>query len=105
MAHTTASSTPSQSALSLPSFPDTFNMADYFLDQRIREGLTDKTAVIDDHGSRVCHEVWQLLAHARQCFGPVPVLVEWDTDVPDLSVLLQEAATARGEMVAAEQVA
>ncbi len=61
--------------------------------------------VIDDHGSRVCHEVWQLLAHARQCFGPVPVLVEWDTDVPDLSVLLQEAATARGEMVAAEQVA
>lgn len=51
--------------------------------------------VIDDHGSRVCDAVWQILAHARRRFGPVPVLVEWDTDVPALSVLLQEAATAR----------
>lgn len=51
--------------------------------------------VIDDHGSRVCDAVWQIQAHALRRFGPVPVLVEWDTDVPALSVLLQEAATAR----------
>ncbi len=51
--------------------------------------------VIDDHGARVCDAVWQIHAHAQRRFGPVPVLVEWDTDVPDLSVLLQEAATAR----------
>lgn len=51
--------------------------------------------VIDDHGSRVCDAVWQIQAHAQRRFGPVPVLVEWDTDVPALSVLLQEAATAR----------
>lgn len=51
--------------------------------------------VIDDHGSRVCDDVWQILAHALRRFGPVPVLVEWDTDVPALSVLLQEAAAAR----------
>ncbi|MGE0329063.1 MAG: DUF692 domain-containing protein [Ramlibacter sp.] len=51
--------------------------------------------VIDDHGSRVCDAVWQILAHAQRRFGDVPVLVEWDTDVPALSVLLQEAATAR----------
>jgi uncharacterized protein (UPF0276 family) len=52
--------------------------------------------VIDDHGSRVCPEVWQLYAHAVRRFGPVPTLIEWDTDVPALSVLLDEAAQARG---------
>jgi uncharacterized protein len=51
--------------------------------------------VIDDHGSRVCDEVWALYRHALQRFGAVPTLIEWDTDVPDLSVLLDEAASAR----------
>jgi uncharacterized protein (UPF0276 family) len=50
---------------------------------------------IDDHGSRVCEDVWQAYAHALACFGPVPTLVEWDTDIPPLDVLLQEAARAR----------
>ncbi len=51
--------------------------------------------VIDDHGSRVCAEVWTLYGHARKRFGAVPTLVEWDTDVPPLQVLLDEAAHAR----------
>ena len=51
--------------------------------------------VIDDHGSRVCGEVWSLYRHALRRFGAVATLVEWDTDLPDLSVLLDEAATAR----------
>jgi uncharacterized protein len=51
--------------------------------------------VIDDHGSRVCAEVWALCAHATQRFGAVPTLLEWDTDVPELAVLLDEASTAR----------
>ena len=50
--------------------------------------------VIDDHGSRVRPDVWALCAHALQRFGPVPVLVEWDTAVPALDVLLAEAAQA-----------
>lgn len=52
--------------------------------------------VIDDHGSRVCDDVWRLYRHAIHRFGPVPTLVEWDTDVPPLAVLLQEAAQADG---------
>jgi hypothetical protein len=28
-------------------------------------------------------------------FGAVPTLIEWDTDVPELDVLLDEAARAR----------
>ncbi|MFC7434525.1 DUF692 domain-containing protein [Hydrogenophaga bisanensis] len=54
--------------------------------------------VIDDHGSRVCDAVWLLYDHAVQRFGAVPTLIEWDTDLPDLpdlQVLLDEAARAR----------
>lgn len=52
--------------------------------------------VIDDHGSRVCAEVWTLYRHALARLGPVPTLIEWDTDVPPLDVLLDEVARARG---------
>lgn len=51
--------------------------------------------VIDDHGSRVCHSVWQIYRHAQTRFGNLPALIEWDTDVPALSVLLEEAAMAK----------
>jgi uncharacterized protein len=51
--------------------------------------------VIDDHGSRVKPPVWSLYQHAIQRFGNTPTLIEWDTDIPDLDVLLSEAATAR----------
>ena len=51
--------------------------------------------VIDDHGSRVCDEVWSLYRHTLQRFGGVPTLIEWDTDIPELDVLLDEAARAR----------
>jgi len=49
---------------------------------------------IDDHGSRVAPEVWALYARALARFGRVPTLVEWDTDIPPLEVLLAEAAKA-----------
>jgi len=52
------------------------------------------TLVIDDHGGRVRPEVWSVCEHALRHFGPLPVLVEWDTDVPALDVLLDEAAHA-----------
>jgi hypothetical protein len=55
----------------------------------------DGEIVIDEHGSRVCPEVWQIYQHAVTRFGPLPTLIEWDTDVPALDVLLEEAARAR----------
>ncbi len=55
-----------------------------------RDGL-----VIDDHGSRVCAQVWRLDAHALRQIGPRPTLIEWDNDVPAWSVLMQEVAQAR----------
>ncbi len=51
--------------------------------------------VIDDHGSRVHAPVWQVYRHAIRHLGPRPTLIEWDTDVPALDVLLDEAALAQ----------
>ncbi len=50
--------------------------------------------VIDDHGSRVHEGVWQVYRHALERLGPRPALVEWDTDLPAVDVLLAEAAQA-----------
>ena len=51
----------------------------------------DVDILIDDHGSRVVERVWALYAAALRRFGPVPTLIEWDTNLPALEVLLDEA--------------
>jgi uncharacterized protein len=56
---------------------------------------------IDDHGARVCRDVWHLYDEAVALFGPVPTLIEWDTDLPPLAVLLDEAAMAERRLNAA----
>ena len=58
-------------------------------------GYRDTGAIaIDDHGSRVRPAVWTLYEHALRRYGPVPTLVEWDTDLPAWAVLVGEAAQA-----------
>jgi len=52
------------------------------------------TMLIDDHGGRVGGETWSLFDEALQRFGPRPTLIEWDTDIPSLEVLVDEAAHA-----------
>ncbi|HEY2863531.1 MAG TPA: DUF692 domain-containing protein [Casimicrobiaceae bacterium] len=51
--------------------------------------------LIDTHGSPVAPPVWALYRGAIARFGPKPTLVEWDTDLPALGVLLGEAAQAQ----------
>ena len=60
----------------------------------VRQLADGATVRIDDHGSRVVEEVWSLYAQALRRFGPVPTLIEWDTDVPPLDVLIGEARHA-----------
>jgi len=60
----------------------------------VKELDDGQTLRIDDHGSRVVPAVWALYAEALARFGPVPTLIEWDTEVPPLEVLLQEATRA-----------
>jgi len=50
--------------------------------------------LIDDHGSPVAPAVWSLYEHALAEIGAVPTLLEWDTDVPALAVLIGEADAA-----------
>lgn len=57
--------------------------------------LVTPEAVIDHHGARVAPQVWKLYQAALARFGAVPSLIEWDTDVPALDVLLGEADRAR----------
>jgi len=49
---------------------------------------------IDTHGHKVYDDVWQLYEKAVERFGAIPTLIEWDTDVPELAVLLDEKRKA-----------
>jgi len=51
--------------------------------------------LIDTHGSPVAAPVWALYRDAIKRFGAKPTLLEWDTDIPALDVLLDEAAQAQ----------
>lgn len=63
-----------------------------------RRQVGERTILLDDHGSRVPEAVWQLYEHAIRRFGPVPTLIEWDTNLPELAVLAEEAARAGNRM-------
>ena len=56
---------------------------------------TSGSRLIDTHGAPVAAEVWALYQRALERFGPVPTLIEWDTDIPEFAVLQREAATAQ----------
>ncbi len=49
---------------------------------------------IDTHGRRVYDHVWDLYVKAVSRFGSVPTLIEWDNDVPELNILMEEKAKA-----------
>lgn len=67
---------------------------------RLQQFDDGRSIRIDDHGSCVSREVWALYDEALALFGRVPTLMEWDTDVPPLAVLLEEAAQAQALMTA-----
>lgn len=58
----------------------------------------DGELLIDTHNQPVANDVWGLYQTALQRFGAVPTLVEWDTDLPPLDVLVSEANRAQRMM-------
>jgi uncharacterized protein (UPF0276 family) len=58
---------------------------------------------IDDHGAPVAEAVWDLFAHAIRRFGPLPTLIEWDTNIPELAVLVAEAHQAERRLTMARR--
>ncbi len=68
--------------------------------RRIREihlaGYEDKgDHLIDAHNNRVSEPVWALFAQLRAKAPDAAVCIEWDNAIPELEVLLAEAAKAR----------
>lgn len=53
-----------------------------------------QTVLIDDHGSAVSPALWSLYARSIARFGAKPTLIEWDSNLPALPVLIGEARTA-----------
>lgn len=47
--------------------------------------------LIDTHGKPVFDDVWPLYTYTIERMGAKPTLIEWDTDIPALDVLLGEA--------------
>jgi uncharacterized protein (UPF0276 family) len=58
---------------------------------------------IDDHGSAVAEPVWALYEAALARLGAVPTLIEWDSAIPALAVLVDEAAKAGRRLAAAAE--
>lgn len=56
--------------------------------------IGDREIRIDTHGTFVCDAVWELYRATLERFGPLPTLIEWDTDIPALDVLVAEAQKA-----------
>ncbi len=83
-----------QASAYLAALPRTAVCEIHLAGHTVRQLDNGRTLRIDDHGSRVVPEVWKLYAEALAHFGPVPTLIEWDTNVPPLTVLLDEAARA-----------
>ncbi len=69
-------------------------VSQYHLAGHTRKVVGEHTLLIDDHGSTVASPVWELFQYALVRVGPRPTLIEWDTELPALEVLLAEARTA-----------
>jgi len=59
------------------------------------ERIEQTEILIDTHSSPVCEAVWELYGYAIDRFGACPTLIEWDSDIPPLEVLLGEARKAQ----------
>lgn len=60
--------------------------------------------LVDTHNAPVADEVWKLYRQAVEKLGNIPTLIEWDTDLPPLEVLLDEARKADAILEAAHAV-
>ncbi|TPQ40521.1 hypothetical protein C2U70_04885 [Bradyrhizobium guangdongense] len=59
------------------------------------QGDDEGTLLIDSHDGPVADAVWKLFEIVIARRGPVPTLIEWDSNIPDWPVLKAEAAAAQ----------
>lgn len=61
-----------------------------------------ESLLIDTHDRHVIDQVWELYELTLQLAGPRPSLIEWDTNIPEWSVLFQEAERAEAFLNASQ---
>lgn len=59
-----------------------------------RKIFPDGEILIDSHDQRVCQPVWDLYQYALERFPRTPTLIEWDSNLPPLATLIDEAKKA-----------
>jgi len=67
------------------------------------EHIQGGKVLIDDHGSEVISEVWDLYSYTLEHLGNRPTLIEWDSNIPEWEVLLGQAKIA--DQIMLEQIA
>ena len=77
-------------------------VGEYHLAGHTEKKWQDRIIRIDDHGSNVSGEVWQLYDLALDHIGVRPTLIEWDCNIPSLMTLLQEAGRAQNALAGRE---
>lgn len=66
------------------------------LQMHIAGHVVEGPRLLDTHGAPLVPGVWALYRAALERLGPIPALLEWDTEIPELDRVLDEADTARG---------
>jgi uncharacterized protein len=54
--------------------------------------------LFDSHSKPVYPEVWELYQYTIESKGCIPTLIEWDEDIPEFNILLDEAKKAKAIM-------
>jgi uncharacterized protein len=67
---------------------------EYHMAGHAKTEIDGHTIRIDDHGSSVCDQVWDLYSYTISKLGVKPTLIEWDSNIPGLDVLVGEAHKA-----------
>ncbi|MES9971204.1 MAG: DUF692 domain-containing protein [Candidatus Thiodiazotropha sp.] len=65
--------------------------------------LDGATLRVDDHGSPVCQEVWQLYENYINSNGALPTLIEWDSNIPEFNELFREVRFAEAFLRAKDE--
>ncbi len=73
-----------------PGFVKQFHLAGH-----IETEIANTKLLIDSHDQPVKDEVWELYAYALEQHGAQPTIVEWDSNIPELSVLVDASETVK----------
>lgn len=79
---------------------DPAHVAEIHLAGHARNDADGITVAIDDHGSSVPEVVWALYDASLRRFPAAVALVEWDSNIPALEVLVAQAAKADARRLA-----